>query len=225
MANQFLSLSLFLMLLSFFIIMNTVSERDYDQERAKSVMNSLSLAFTAKETAPKDAPGVEPTPYKALREGDTLEVVEGLFNGHISNVQIRKNRFGTQMHVRLPVSSFENAISFPMLSGGGSNSISGNFLDMLVTVLRSEEGGRPYRLDMALNIPSDPATYRVERAEDFQRSLRIVARFAETIEATGMPKKMISAGLEEGRMGYIDLYFNKYVPFSSAPFLAQIEKK
>ena len=113
MANQFLSLSLFLMLLSFFIVMNGLSEFGVEEDRAKSVLNSLSMAFTNESVPTEESPGIEPTIYNEQREGDTLEMVEGLFNAHISNVQTKKNRLGTQMHVRMPISSFENAISFP----------------------------------------------------------------------------------------------------------------
>ena len=44
MANQFLSLSLFLMLLSFFIVLNSMST--FEQETTvPAVLNSLSLAY------------------------------------------------------------------------------------------------------------------------------------------------------------------------------------
>ena len=48
MANQFLSLSLFLMLLSFFIVLNSMS--DFEKQTAvPAVLNSLSLAFSSRD--------------------------------------------------------------------------------------------------------------------------------------------------------------------------------
>ena len=48
MANQFLSLSMFLMLLSFFIVLNSMST--FEKEVAvPAVLNSLSMAFSKQE--------------------------------------------------------------------------------------------------------------------------------------------------------------------------------
>ncbi len=215
MANQFLSLALFLMLLSFFIVMNAVS--GFEDNKAKPVMNSLALAFSNQITEQEKAPSPETTPLDVIREGDTLESLEGLFNAHIAGFQSTRNRLGTVMHTRASVGQFENAID--MLEVEYTDTpigTRGSFVQTMVTLLRSAEKGKPYRVDMILNTPENPADFQKKSPSEFSGSLKRVSGFAETLERAGLPAKMVSAGLAQGESGFIDLYFYPYKPFNLA---------
>ncbi|MGH1403511.1 MAG: flagellar motor protein MotB [Alphaproteobacteria bacterium] len=221
MANQFLSLSLFLMLLSFFIVLNAVS--DPDEHRSQSVMNSLSMTFSNEDIPADASPSFDVSDIlNKKREGDTLEALEGVFNAHISGFEAKRNRLGSVMHVRVPVGRFENAIDFPSIPYSEvAIGTRGAFLPTMVTMLRSENGGQPYRMDMVLNVPQEPALYLRNNAKDFQDDLKLISDFALSIERAGMPKKMISAGMAKGDPSYMDLYFYRYKVFD----LAQIIKR
>lgn len=212
MANQFLSLALFLMLLSFFIVMNAVS--GFDDSKTKPVISSISLAFSNHTPEKSEDPVNEKTPRVAQGEGDTLEALEGLFNAHISGFQATRNRLGTVMHVRTDVGAFENAID---ISGIGYGDVPvggrGSFVLSMITLLRSAEKGQAYRVDMILNLPDDPAAFQKDSPAAFMQSLKRVSGFATILERAGLPKKMLSAGVAQGDVGFIDLYFYRYKPF------------
>ncbi len=214
MANQFLSLALFLMLLSFFIIMNGMSS--FEDAKSRSAMNSIALAFSNEEPSEMKAPSDDPNLSIAVRTGDTLEAVEGLFSAHISGFEILRNRLGTTMHVRTSIGEFENAIDiFDSDSGNDmTTKEKGAFLPTIVTLLRSGEKGQSYRIDMVLNIPDDVSIYQKQRPNEFIKDLKRVSRLAESLEKSGLPKKMISAGLAKGSVGMIDIYIHRYKPFT-----------
>lgn len=219
MANQFLSLSLFLMLLSFFIVLNSVSE--FEQSKAEPILNSLSLAFASKITqkpvAPLKIDVADESILDNKREGDTLEELEGLFNAHISGFTAKRNRFGTVMHVSLPITRFESAMEFSSYNENLLNAgPRGAFLPTLITVLRASENGKQYRVDMILNTSSDPAVLDHENQPAFLRDMRRVTNIADTLEQKGLPKKMISTGLKQGKEGMLDVYFYLYKPFTLA---------
>lgn len=216
MANQFLALSLFLMLLSFFIVMNAVS--GYEETKTQPVMRSLSLAFSSKENTEDFGPSDEPTIMMNIGTGDTLSKVKGLFQGHISNIQATKNRLGTVMHIRVPVLSFKRAIEMPSLSNSDqarlSNIDQGSFLQTLITLLRAEDNDMPYRADMILEASYSPDNIPQESLGQAGNDLKLVAGFASRLEEYGMPKQYLSAGLMKGERGYISLYFRSYAPYS-----------
>lgn len=213
MANQFLSLSLFLMLLSFFIVLNAISS--FEDIKSQPVLNSLSLTFSqeaSKEHLKNTAP--EPNPRAAEKEGDTLDKIEGLFKGNIAAFDVSRNKLGTVMHVRVPVVQFENAIDISEYDVQNTDQAGrGSFAQTIVTILRSAQGGNPYRVDMVLNISEGPARQMRNTPVEFQQELRRVGGYALLLEESGMPKKMITAGLAQGESGYIDLYFRRYQPF------------
>lgn len=213
MANQFLSLSLFLMLLSFFIVMNSVSSTE--EQREKKVLNSVALAFSNNEIEELNlAPEEEPNALASINKGDTLTEIEGLFGATISGFEASKNRLGTVMHVKLPIAKFENALD---MSGGYSMDVKdgarGSFVKTLITLLRAEERGKPFRIDMILNTESDPVDMMGSNADEFDKNLRRVSALSEGLEERGIPINMMSAGLMKGQSGYLDLYFHKYTPF------------
>ena len=218
MANQFLALSLFLMLLAFFIVMNALSDFETVENKERHVLRSLALAFTGEDIPEDSAPSEEENLRDIVNEGDTLSQLEGLFDGHIANFQATRNRLGNVLHIQVPVSEFENAIDMPqIMNSGGSRSVSGGqgtFLQTMITVLRSAKSGVPYRMDMILLIPEDLESYRKNNTADYMEAIHKVGFFAQTLERSGMPKNMMSVGLDQGKSGYVDLFFYPYRPYS-----------
>lgn len=212
MANQFLSLSLFLMLLSFFIVLNSVSEFEKNQA-VPAALNSLTLAFSSQLKTPQDNPSATPSLHPDKRGGDSLEVIEGLFNAHIAGFEANRNRLGTMLHMQLPMQRFENAIEETDFSEAGFSDGEQSFATTLVTTLRSADNDNPYRIDMVFNIPEDPTVLSQSQPEEFMKALKRVSTLAATLEDKGVPKKIISAGLKTGQTGFVDLYFYRYRPF------------
>ncbi len=211
MANQFLSLALFLMLLSFFIVMNGMS--NFEESKSVPVMNSIALAFSSGSINNSRAPFDEKNNQLSMGSGDTLESLEGLFNTYIAGFDVSRNRLGTVMHVQTSVAQFKNAISVFELAYDDINiGDKGAFILTMVTLLRSAQEGVPYRVDIVVNIPKTPTIFQKQNPDEFIKNLKLVSGFAQALEKAGMPNKMLSAGLAKGKAGFVDLYFYKYKP-------------
>lgn len=115
--NPFISLSLFVILLSFFIILNAHSS--YDETKARPILNSLSMVFTNQQS-PADINASE-TNRKGASEGqgNSIDKIEGLFSSEIAGVKAKQNRMGTELRMRLPFSVFEQKI-MSSLSGNAA---------------------------------------------------------------------------------------------------------
>ncbi len=217
MANQFLTLSLFIMLLSFFIILNTVS--NFETLKSKPVLNSLALAFANREVEQDLQPETIEAPEQAANEGDTLTKLDRLFNAQIIGAEVSRNRLGTIMHVRMSVKEFEKAIS---RSGGqtdvvitpGTETSDGSFFPTLVSLVQSHNMGAPYRMDMVLNAKDAPAEMAKDNPEVLKSRIATIESFSKTLESFGLPKKFMSAGLRQGDPEMIDIYFKRYEPFN-----------
>ena len=210
MVNQFLALSLFVMLLSFFIILNSMST--FEVTKAKPILKSLSLAFSEEQLNPELEASIAEIEQDSLREGSTLDKLSGLFNARIKGVDVQKNRLGTVMRVRMPIEEFSKNI---MVSQNGQLSFNdqGPLLPTLVSMLQVE-GSIAHRMDIVLNLNDNPARVQNDDPQTLSGNLKAVASYAAVIERAGLPRRMVSAGLGNGPSETVDLYFRKYVPFS-----------
>lgn len=200
--------------------MNAVSS--YDSTKAQPVLNSLSLAFTNTETKETLQPQITPSEDSTdAKEGSALETLQAHFSTHITDVEARTNRFGTMMHIRMPVKKFQRALSSQSLSGQ-SPSGQGGFLQTLISLIEARETAAPYRMDIILNTPESPDIMLKNTPELLRKDLETAASFAQTLEQNGLPKKLMSTGLFKGDEGFIDLFFRRYEPLKiTAQELAQ----
>ncbi len=211
MANQYLGLSLFVMLLSFFIILNALS--NFEEAKARPVINSVSVAFSSKDTVKDLSPNLESDPLQSYRSGDALDQLDELFKAQISGVETQKNRLGTIMHLRVRLDEFEGGLMAPISESEDVSDFEGPFLPMLVSLLKAENA-IPYRMDMMLNIESDASDLQQDNPEALLSYLKKAASYAQTLERAGLPTQLVTAGLKKGERDYIDLYFYRHIPFN-----------
>ena len=208
MANEFLSLSLFIMLLSFFIILNSIS--DVDPKKAQPILNSVMESFNVEDDTLVKIADI-PSVRSSTNKGTTLDQIAGFFEAHIEGMEMRQNRLGTELRIRLPLDDFEKELMTSMvrderreLYGVPTNSSGGFFLNTLVSLLDTAQGQTPYKMDMILYFDKE-ASIRSQQAAK-------VTTFIEIIEGAGIPQKMISAGVDQGPIEKVDLYFRPYFP-------------
>lgn len=215
MANQFLGLSLFIMLLSFFIILNAISS--FEVTKSQPVLNSLTVAFSNKRATEDVAPGASKikTPNKQL--GSTLDQVQGLFESQIATAKAKQNRLGTNMVVRMPFDDFQKAMRSSLTVRDDSPSLMRSeqvdLLPMLVSLLETQRDVT-YKMDMLLMVDDEPTTIISEAPDQFSALNRSVSAIARTLEEAGLPRKQVSAGLKQGSDGIIELVFSRYLPFN-----------
>lgn len=213
MANQYLALSLFVMLLSFFIILNSMSK--FEDSKSKSVLSSLDVAFSGGMLDREEqAPSLKQAEKQDTNEGNTLDRIEGLFENNISNFKVVKNRFGTEMRIIMPLEEFEEQLSSTqqVLQNDDLAAGQNTFLTTLVSLVQSEDTGVPYRMDMILNTGEQPARMKNETPEELNRYAAMATSFSRLLEENGMPIRFMSTGLDSGDKDYIELLFRRYEP-------------
>lgn len=146
---------------------------------------------------------------------------------------MQENRLGTEMFVFIPVDEFERLLAkiagtlpqarqqedAPKTTGlyDGPLEDTPDFMPMLISLMKSEDSGVPYRADMVLKQPvseQNPRTAMVEK----------VTSWAQIIENAGLPQKYLSAGIEavSPQNAGVYLHFRRYEPviLSAATFVS-----
>ncbi|MCB1651071.1 MAG: hypothetical protein KDI46_03375 [Alphaproteobacteria bacterium] len=206
--NPFISLSLFVILLSFFIILNAHSS--YDETKARPILNSLSMVFTNQQS-PADINASE-TNRKGASEGqgNSIDKIEGLFSSEIAGVKAKQNRMGTELRMRLPFSVFEQKI-MSSLSGNAAVGPAGQqafFLPTLVSLLDLQDK-KPYKMEMVVHASAADSLER-------QSAAKRLSAISSKMEGAGLPKKLITIGLsDDADSSVIDIYFHRYHPVSN----------
>ena len=217
MANQFLALSMFVMLLSFFIILNALS--NFEDIKAKPVLNSIALTFSKSTPEEPLAPNIVESQVTSNDEGDTLDKLQKLFSAHVVGVDAHQTRLGSMMHLRIPFSRFETSLMQPTRSSAGANQrlgAPGTLLPTMISLLQTRDTDIPYRVDMVLNTKERPAQAIVDQTEQTRLDMKKISRITQRLEDNGLEKKVMSAGLDKGEEGMIDLYFSRYIPIDLA---------
>lgn len=203
------------MLLSFFIILNAISS--FEVTKSRPVMNSLMLTFSNRTTQDVLAPGEMELVTAGNQEASALDKIEALFRSQISAVELKQNRLGTKMFVRMPFKDFQDAISSSLMVTPEIEAFPGaqnlDLLPMLVSLMETQRD-ETYKMDMILNIEQEPSQLFSESSVRFTNVNRSITTIAAKLEKAGLPRKQMSAGLKKGDPEMVELLFRRYQPFN-----------
>ena len=217
-ATIVLNLSLFIMLLAFFIVLNTMSS--FEEIKVKPIISSLEKAFSTDVRRQDVLPSVTPEIENPnIDEGNILRRLEALFQSQIAAYEATSSDRRGIMHVRVPTDILTKAVlSVEAQTSGetdeGVLDESEAFLEMLVSILRSEEMGIVYRLDIVTNVDGNPAALQNEIPQAMFSVMAQVSLLTQKLEQAGMSEHLLSSGLKQGDPAYIDLYFSPHEPFN-----------
>ena len=212
MGNPYLNLSLFIMLLSFFLILNGIS--DFEKNKSYPVLNSLNITFASKDTEDSVMPAAQAPEDNSSRSGETLDQVDALFRVHISSTQARQNRLGTEMHMRMDYDEFVQALSLSLREG-----LSGDRQGLVRTLisLLDAQANVPYIIEVVHNIGENPANLdnsSVRKAYEESKLPSLMTR----LQKAGMPSHLITMGIGDGQSDTVDLFFRRYQPLTAGSF-------
>ncbi len=215
-AGQLMGLSLFIMLLAFFIVLNAIST--FSEQKFRPALASLEGTFGSKLEGVDNRPSVAPSDQKSIYEGDTLEQMRALFNAHIAGLEVNvEDHFGT-MHVRLPLADLMEAVREIDKSGIDKADVLDAqdqfFLPTLVSLMQTEEQPKKYRMDIILNLPGDPAELKNDNPGALKEPLSQLSALAGKLESVGLKMSFLSVGLARGEENMADLYFRPFERFS-----------
>lgn len=199
-AGQLLGLSLFIMMLAFFIVLNSISS--FDDAKVQPVSGSLEQAFGTRIDLSADlSPALTQDPAQGLGEGKTLDRVEGLFKAELTNVETVTSRQRGVMYMRLKRPEFEAAVK--ALEGGQQPRL----VRTLASLLRSADRQPVYLMEIVYNLPDNPARLANRKPQDLETAIQALSVAAATIEQAGLPAGQMSVGLQKGNVNFVELTF------------------
>lgn len=210
-------LSLFIMLLAFFIVLNTLSS--YEEIKTEQVRRSVELAFSNDPDLKDNLSSVKPDPAKSMMEGHTFDRLEALFESQIVSFEATKSKTLGIMMVQVPYEKFAAAINAvgqkDLTRYPSRRAVQGNFfLPTLVSILRTNIDGAPTRMEVLLKTKKNPAEVQNQAPSQLSQRIDLAAGFSSKLETQGMPQKLLNIGVSKGNPDFVELVFKKYIPFS-----------
>lgn len=207
-SSQLLSLSLFLMLLAFFIVLNSLS--DFKEQKVKPAMISVERVFSTEQAQRLGSIGpiVEEKEVVSLYRGPVLDRLKVLFAAQIPGYQVIEETKKGVMHVTVPYEAFKEAVSVAqqpdLLAYPEQLDVLENFFaPTLSSLIETERGGVSYRMNIFYNTNINPA----ENIELARESVANIAAIAQKIMEAGLPPHFITVGVKQGDTKVLDIYF------------------
>lgn len=218
--GQMMNLALFIMLLAFFIVLNSLSS--YEDLKTEKVKRSVELAFSSDPKQKEASPSVKPDIEQALRQGHTFDRIDALFEAEIASFESEKSKSRGVMRVKVPYEKFEQAVykigQQDLLQYPSREAVRGNFfLPTLISLVRTNIDGAPTRVEILFNTKNNPAELQNQSPSQIADIRDKLGAMAQHLEGKGMPQKLLNIGVSKGDPKYVDLVFRKYVAFSPTP--------
>ena len=205
MSQQYLTLGLFVVLLSFFMVLNSISS--FEDEKTRSVIDSLSVALVPQYAPVDRAKSVHLSQEGVGRgQGDVLDQIEGVFRSIIPDIYAQKNRFGDLLRVELSVEEFEAVLK---QQGRGQEQ---ERFSLMLSALMSLPDQRPYQMDVLYHLDESPSRYSAEDPDAMDSHIRRISGYMKTLQEAGVSPSFMSVGFVKGGEGTVSLVFRPFVP-------------
>ncbi len=215
--GQMMNLSLFIMLLAFFIVLNAISS--FIEDKSKAVRESVTMAFNTNPTLREEMPSEREDETKSVNKGDAFDRLEALFEAQIAAFEVTRSKSMGVMMVEVPLEEFTRAVMaigqsdltrYPNRQQMRKNA----FLPTLISIMRSDINGAPTRVEILLHTKENPAKMQNLMPTQTQEKVKEAANLSRQLEKSGMPQKLVNIGLQEGDPAMVNLLFRKFVPYS-----------
>lgn len=205
-ASQLLALSLFVMLLAFFMVLNAIST--FDEKKSRPIIQSIESTFgteTAKGgISPVKSPADVPQTV-AMGQGQVFAQIKELFQAEIPSFTSKIFEDNDMMFVRMKEPEFRAAMGLD--AQGPPN----DFVKRLLAITAPKNSELRYEINVLAGVGDNPAYTATKGYARLENSVRLAGQYGERLVAAGLPPHLITAGLQRGRMGFIDIYFSRYL--------------
>lgn len=198
-ATVLLTLALFIILLSFFIVLNSFST--FEKQKASSVLQSVELAFTSRIFKEDKAPSTKPDQLRLIGEGYSLKKLQGLFRASfetIDNMKVDTEK--GLFYAEIPFKDLGTRVQ-ALNDTEEDGQIRPGLMRTLIEMTNNEELNT--RLDI-LVLTSDNIMSAYNSSNDNMREQRErLSGIAAFLERAGMPASSITIGFDKGRKDYV----------------------
>ena len=197
-------LSLKLLLLAFFILLNALSVIEEDKQRV--VIDSVSQAFDGRIQAYKNLSEQSAAAGQLAGAKRLAEALADLLDSTLPAIRLTEGAEHSEVRIELPSS---------MLFGRGSTVLKPGhdlMLQRLTAALLAESGrGVIFLAEVRHGVPAN-ALARLDDVKQRSVELRRIGHLAQRMVDLGLPQGRISTGLELGRPGAVFLSFRATEP-------------
>lgn len=181
-------LSLYLLLLAFFVLLNSLSAPE--QDRLRAVKGSLSETFAATGTPARETRQLTSSLGNVIADAGLLDRIGTLVRTELAFATIRNVMPGRLMEVSMPTHE---------LFRGAKVSIDPLYrptLEAMVEAMRKPEQGVRYEIEILVGTDGDEVLSGARSAY-----------LATVFTAAGAPRRGVAAGVEHGSPGIVRLRF------------------
>ncbi len=203
-------LSLKLLLLGFFIVLN--ANASYELNRAQAVIKSVNAAFNGRAQLPISNTANSKEEAERNQADALINEISALFNATFPTVKLEKVEHGAVLRLELSSSSLFRPGRLNTQPGAAA------VIKEFATSLRQAAGrGLAFTLEMLHGVPVD-GTREMVAAGNQSLELRRAGRMARILIALGVPKENLSVGISPGkarRVQFVLRLFQKGQPTNS----------
>lgn len=197
-----MQLSLFIMLLAFFIVLNAVS--NFEANKLKTVLQTLDSTFAKGMREDWILPSSVEDPDESFREGHVLDQIEGLFEAEIPVFSVKRNDETGVMYIRVREKYLDRVFA------GAQENKRSTFLLRLSKILQTGQDRRQYEMEMLLGMGDNPAALAAKGSEKVARAIEKSAFYAGQAARSGLPPKFMALGMQRGQEGFVDIRFRPF---------------
>lgn len=201
-----LSLSLFILLLAFFIVLNSITSLQND--RIDPVLQSLWAAFGRDMQTLSEKPSPQQDEFLASGAGDSQTQIAAMLRAQIPSVSIERSVARGTLRARVSVPDLTASIGHltpeKLRAATPENRTSGSLLPILAGLMIASNNTQPLRLDIVL-----------AASQGTVEDIAYLEKLAMLLEAAGVPKTHYAVSYtQEGARGFADFVFTPYASFA-----------
>lgn len=210
MGNQYLGLSLFIIILCFFILLN--QHANFSHSKTQNVIQSLEMAFSNRIVGDESQPIIQQQAAEARQEeGHVFDDVNALFSAHIPDFTFQQDKGKERLSATMDLKSFRAAldrIETLITTDDADPDIKPALLDTLITLAQQDDTQTPYRINISLG--TTPALYEeISEAEKKAEVFEVLAALSVQFSSSGFPQDLLSLSVIEGRSDVVNIEMNK----------------
>jgi len=202
--QQLLALSLFILLLAFFIVMTAISS--VNETRSRPVIESLERTFASKPRGDDEYPSPQPGPEFGTGQGHAFDQLENLFSAQLPTFQAKRMDGDSTMFVQVREEEFFEAVRpRPDAVGGGPS----HFVSNLIKIIDPAQSKKKYSLSLLVNLPESPQNVAQESPDQKRQIVRRAGQYGTILTQNNLPSELLSVGLQQGEAGFVVMLFNE----------------
>ncbi len=202
------NLALFIILLSFFIVLNSIST--FEEEKIKPVMQSIEATFAHRVIKNERAPSTSTHENQSTGNGTVYDHLDDLFQSQFkkkSNTH-RDDKKGL-FYTQIPYKKLQTALSDIRPHHLKEIQETGSFLPLLKSLLLKKN--KELRLDIVLQTEDDPLSLSSAQQKTLVQK---ISALGQKLTQAGFPNSQMSVGLGTGKEMMVLLVIRPHTPYA-----------